>query len=266
MEKAQQHGRGRAMVNGVELNYEVKGTGPHPIICIPGTLGTLDDFRPQMDYFGRENSGFTIVAFDPRGYGKSRPAKRFEEGKNFLLSDAKDAHTLMQKLSFPKYSVLGWSDGGIVSIFLASEYPDAVQKLIVLGANAYVSKGDEELYKKFEDVSTWSEDHRGRLTPIYGDSLQELFSSWIRSMRSFQTQSNGDICTKELAKITCSTLVVNGRKDPFVPMFHATYICDRIKDCRLEVFEEGEHDLSLKFPQEFNKRVENFLMSCSSHF
>ena len=95
---------GRAQVNGTELHYEMRGNGPHPIVCIPGALGTIEsDFRPQVEYFGREGSGFTVVAFDPRGYGQSRPANRFDTGEHFFFTDAKDAHVLMQTLSFTTY-------------------------------------------------------------------------------------------------------------------------------------------------------------------
>ena len=257
---------GRAKVNGAELHYEMRGNGPHPIVCIPGALGTIDsDFRPQMEYFGRDESGFTIIAFDPRGYGQSRPAKRFEKGTNFFLTDAKDAHTLMQTLSFPKYSVIGWSDGGIASLVLASEYPDAVRNLVALGANAYVSKEDVDLYEKLRDISTWSDRMKEPLIKVYGDSLQELWSTWMDSINAFQTQNDGDICTKELSKIICPTLVVQGAKDPLVPTFHATHLRDRIKGSRLEVFEEGKHNLHLRFHQEFNKMVEEFLRSNEKH-
>jgi len=92
-----------ADINGVKLHYQVRGSGSHPLVCLPGALGTIEnDFSPQLDYFGREESGFTIVAFDPRGYGGSRPVQRFKDGSNFFMVDADDAHTLMQELSFHK--------------------------------------------------------------------------------------------------------------------------------------------------------------------
>ena len=31
--------------------------------------GMILHYEPQLDYFGREGSGFKIVSFDPRGYG-----------------------------------------------------------------------------------------------------------------------------------------------------------------------------------------------------
>ena len=94
--------RGFVQVNdGTQLYYEVRGTGSHALLCIPGALASSEHFMPQLDYFGKEGSDFKIVAFDPRGYGSSRPAKRYEENTNFLSSDAEDANALMQALSLP---------------------------------------------------------------------------------------------------------------------------------------------------------------------
>ena len=45
----------------------------------------------------------------------------------------------MKALSFKKFSVLGWSDGGVSATILAALYPDSVQKLVIWDSNAYVS-------------------------------------------------------------------------------------------------------------------------------
>ncbi len=144
-------------------------------------------------------------------------------------------------------------------VILASEYPDAVRKLVALGANAYVSKEDVDLYEKLRDISTWSDKMRDPLIKVYGNSLQELWSTWMDSIIEFQSHNDGDICSKELAKIICPTLIVQGAKDPLVPSFHATYLRDKIGNSKLEVFEEGKHNLHLRFHQDFNKIVEEFL-------
>ena len=59
---------------------------------------------------------------------------------HFLKIDALDGHALMQALSFKKFSVLGWSDGGVSAIILAALFPESVQKLVIWGSNAYHMK------------------------------------------------------------------------------------------------------------------------------
>ena len=244
-------------INGAKLHYEVRGSGMHPVICIPGALGTAKtDFGPQLDYFGRKGSGFKIVSFDPRGYGASRPAERFDA--NFFETDAKDANALMQSLSLPKFSVLGWSDGGVAALYLASMFPENVKRLVIWGANAYVTKDDIELYEKIRDISNWGTKMQIELLRVYGPSLQALWSRWIDTVTKILNEG-GDICMGKLGKIKCQTLILHGAKDPLVPSFHAHYLHEHLTDSQLEVLEEGKHNLHLRYSKEFNKMVEDFL-------
>ena len=67
------HVQGEAFstINGVQLHYEVRGNGMHLVICIPGALGSArSHYEPQLDYFGREGSGFLkLCRLIHRGYG-----------------------------------------------------------------------------------------------------------------------------------------------------------------------------------------------------
>lgn len=51
-----------------------------------------------------------------------------------------------QALGFVKFSLLGWSDGGITAMIAAAKNPDVISKMVVWGANAFVSQQDLELY------------------------------------------------------------------------------------------------------------------------
>jgi valacyclovir hydrolase len=50
-------------------------------------------------------------------------------------------------LKLEKYSVLGWSDGGITALILAATFPDSIKKLVVWGANAFIHEKDCAIYK-----------------------------------------------------------------------------------------------------------------------
>ena len=82
-------------VNGVDLHFEKAGTDSQVVLCMPGALGSTEsDFAPQIKGL---SSRFTVVAFDPRGYGKSRPPER-DFPSDFFVRDAWDAAELMRKL------------------------------------------------------------------------------------------------------------------------------------------------------------------------
>lgn len=51
-----------------------------------------------------------------------------------------------QALGFAKFSLLGWSDGGITALIAAAKNPDKIKKMVVWGSNAFVSQQDLQLY------------------------------------------------------------------------------------------------------------------------
>lgn len=84
-------------VNGVQLHYVCRGEGPCPLLLIPAALGCAEQqYQPQLEHFGREGSGFKVVSFDPRGYGKSRDIERPKSDS--FVTDAIDGHKLMSSL------------------------------------------------------------------------------------------------------------------------------------------------------------------------
>ena len=253
-----------AVRNGqLRLHYEMWGSGSRAILCFPGALGTaLTDFLPQLEYFGRGGSGYTIIGIDPLGYGASRPPDRVFQVKpdHFLKMDAIDGHTIMQALSFKKFSILGWSDGGVSAIILAALFPGSVEKLVVWGANAYVTKDDIALFEKTRDISNWSQRMRDPMEKVYGDSFQTLWSDWIDGLTAiYEKRKNGDLCLEEVERVQCPTLIVHGAKDAMCPQFHAAYLHQKIRHSKMVVMEEGKHNLHLRYATEFNKVVNDFL-------
>lgn len=142
-------------VSNIEINCVRVGDRGHggvdniqnAVILMPGACGSSwTDFRPQIEQLGNLLAGYTIIAWDPPGYGKSIPPVR-EFPIDFFHKDAKYAHGLMTILGFMRYSVLGWSDGGITAVIMAAKYSEHVDKLVIWGVNSYVLPTELELYE-----------------------------------------------------------------------------------------------------------------------
>ncbi|XP_074055508.1 valacyclovir hydrolase [Macrotis lagotis] len=245
-------------VNGVHLHYQKTGEGKHAVLLLPGMLGSgQNDFEPQLKNLNKQL--FTVVAWDPRGYGHSIPPNR-DFPVDFFERDAKDAIDLMKTLKFKTVSLLGWSDGGITSLIAAAKYPSYINKLVIWGANAYVTDVDEMLYHGIRDVSKWSERTRKPLEALYGrEYLAKTCENWVDGILQFKDLPDGNICRHLLPLIKCPTLIIHGEKDPLVPRFHADFIHKHVKGSRLHLMPEGKHNLHLRFADEFNKLVEDFL-------
>lgn len=80
-------------VDGKKIHYETAGNGNHILLLMPGALGTgKNDFLPQLT--GLDGSIFKIIAWDPPGYGQSRPPER--DFNDFYHKDAEIAAKLMK--------------------------------------------------------------------------------------------------------------------------------------------------------------------------
>ncbi|XP_073487070.1 valacyclovir hydrolase-like [Aquarana catesbeiana] len=250
----------RVQINGVNIHYQRTGGGAHGVLLLPGVLGSgQTDFQPQLKQLNK--NAFTLIAWDPRGYGLSIPPYR-DYPMDFFERDAKDAVDLMQYLQFKKFSLLGWSDGGITALIAAGIYPSLINKLVIWGANAYVTEEDLKMYNAVKDVSNWSQKMRQPMEELYGkEYFANTFSAWVEAISQFPNVSNGNICQHLLPLIDCPTLIIHGVKDPMVPSFHPDYLHQHIKNSRLHLMPKGKHNLHLRYAEEFNSLVEQFLLS-----
>ncbi|XP_050716773.1 valacyclovir hydrolase-like isoform X2 [Eriocheir sinensis] len=248
----------QVMVDGLQLNYEVAGTGDKVAFCLPGALGTAkSDFGPQLSSLAGDK--LTVISWDPPGYGKSRPPPR-NFCKDFLRKDAILASQMMETLGHGKYALLGWSDGGITALMMAAMFPHQVSEMVVWGGNAFLTEEDINIYKNIRDINKWSERMRAPLEAIYGkEYFRATWEGWVDAFVKVYEEEGGDLCLSDLEKILCPTLIVHGRKDPMVPCQHAEHLSENIKTAELVYMDDGKHNIHLRYPEEFNKLVMEFL-------
>lgn len=243
------------------INIVEAGTGDRGVLLMPGALGSAwTDFKPQIEQLPALLPNHRIVAWDPPGYGKSRPPNK-TFGLDFYEKDAEAAAQLMEAIGLKRFSVLGWSDGGITGLVLAGTKPDVVEKLVIWGANAYITKPEAEIYEGIRDVSKWSARMREPMEKVYGkEGFPQIWSAWVDGMLNLYRKRDGDICKGVLANIRAPTFIVHGAKDPMIVPEHVPYLKEAVKSTELvHVFPDGKHNIHLKYAEEFNKLVSGFL-------
>lgn len=252
-------------VGEFRIHYEMVGTGNNFVFLMPGALGSSrTDFNPQLE--GLDHKKWTIIAWDPPGYGYSRPPERTFP-VDFFRRDAECAARLIEKVlpsggdGVREVSVVGWSDGGITALIMTAMHPEIVRRLVVFGTNAYVTSDDLKLYEAIRDVATWSPRMRAPMEQLYGSEyFGSLWSMWVDAMNTIYRERNGDICKAELSAITCPTLILHGKKDAIVPQFHPDFLKANIENVRYIELEDGKHNLHQKYADVFNREVEKFLL------
>ncbi|MDN3594642.1 alpha/beta fold hydrolase [Zunongwangia endophytica] len=111
-------------VNNIQLHYVAGGTG-QPLICLPGWPQTWYSFHKVIPELAKK---YTVIAVDIRGMGSSdKPINGYDK-----KTMAKDIFELINKLGIQKAHVLGHDIGGMVASSFAFNYPQAVDKLILM--------------------------------------------------------------------------------------------------------------------------------------
>jgi pimeloyl-ACP methyl ester carboxylesterase len=113
------------IVNGVKLYYEKTGSGS-PIILLHGNGEDHTIFDKLAE---KLSADYTVYAPDSRCHGKS------SAGKLDYALMAEDIVEFIRALGLEKPVLYGFSDGGIIGLIIAMQYPEILSKLIVNGVN-----------------------------------------------------------------------------------------------------------------------------------
>jgi pimeloyl-ACP methyl ester carboxylesterase len=120
---------GYAPVNGLQMYYEIHGSGGTPLLLLHGGLFNIDlQFGPLLPSLA---GGRQVIATDFQGHGRTNDLDR-------PLSSAdltSDVVGLLQHLEVPQVDVFGFSIGGAVAMHLAIKHPELIRKLIVSSAS-----------------------------------------------------------------------------------------------------------------------------------
>ncbi|XP_037951980.1 valacyclovir hydrolase-like [Teleopsis dalmanni] len=252
----------KVKVGNVDINIVEAGSGNNSVLLMPGALGSAwTDFKPQIENLPKLLPNYTIIAWDPPGYGKSIPPKR-NFGLAFFQDDAKCAVDLMKSINRPKFSILGWSDGGITALIMAGRYTENIEKLAIWGAGAYLNKEEVKALQNIRDVNKWSPRMREPMEQVYGaERFAELWGEWTDAAIDFYTHCDGNFCRSEVTKIKSPTFILHGKKDPMIAAEHIPYLRQRLPFAKYHEFPDGKHNIHLRYPDEFNKLVSDFFLT-----
>ena len=113
----------KANVNGLNLEYEVKGSG-EPVLLI--STGPIAD-SPLPLFPEKALAGYRLIRYRQRGLDRSNGA-----GPVSFAKHAADAAGLLDHLGVRRAHVAGHSTGALIALQLAVDRPDVVQALALL--------------------------------------------------------------------------------------------------------------------------------------
>lgn len=125
------------------IAYLDEGQGP-VVVMVHGNMSSSVHYEPLIT---RLKDKYRCVALDLRGFGDSSYNERFDT----LEELCDDVNLFTEALGIDSYYLVGWSNGGGVSLKLCSKYPEKVKKFFDIegaGLKGY------PLYKKENYQST----------------------------------------------------------------------------------------------------------------
>lgn len=111
--------------NGETIGYRKRGEGDKVLILVHGNMSTSKHWDTVMESMPSE---YTTYAIDMRGFGASTYNTRANSLKDF----SEDLKLFVDGLGLKKFYLAGWSTGGGVVMHFAIDYPEYVEKLILV--------------------------------------------------------------------------------------------------------------------------------------
>ena len=264
-------------VDGVRVHYQEAGDeNAPPIILIHGFISSNLIWSHVLLPLARK--GFRVIAPDLPGYGYSdKPA----DAHYTIAEQAGFVAGFMERLGIKKAIVAGASYGGAIAATVALDYPDRVDKLILIGA---VTNDDAK--KKFL--------LRVSCLPLIGDIATPLFlgSRWIlrlrmqdmyrrmqrpinemmvasrhhllatanthRAMVRTARAWSANRIEREASLIRQPTVLMWGDQDDHIPLDNAFRLRDAIPNSKLIVFRNCGHIPAAEQPENFVDAVAEF--------
>ncbi len=219
---------------------ETYGSGK-PLLMIHGNGGSISTFAGNIPYFSKD---YKVIIADSRAQGKSVDSK---DSLSFEMM-ADDYAALLDEMHIDSAYVIGWSDGGINALLLASRHPEKVKKLASSGANLWPDS-------TAIDPKIWLEEKRdyADYKDKAGKNAQELAKRKIFLLDWEQP----NIPLAELHKIKCPALIICGDHD-VIRTTHTQLIYKNIPAANLWVVEHSGHGTLFEHKWRFNHNINNF--------
>ncbi len=257
---------GCVTVGNTDMYYVSFGEGKKKLIVLPGLSDGLWTVKGKAwllsGSFKHFFKDYTVYMF----------SRKNDLPENYSIKEmADDQAEAMKNLGIDKAIVMGVSQGGMVSQFLAANYPELVEKLILVVTAPYANGTIKSVVTKWIDM-TKSDSYTNLMLDTAEKVYTEKFNeknkkilpmlaritkpaSYDRFLTNAHAILNFD-AREELAKITCPTYIMAGNKDNVVGNEAPYELKAGIKDSEMMIFDGLGHGLFEEDKNFYNKVLE----------
>jgi 3-oxoadipate enol-lactonase len=261
----------RATINGVDLQYEISGSGEETIVFLNGIAMSIAHWKPIAEEMGRR---WRWLGHDFRGQLLSPQAC---SGRPVRLDDhVEDLRCLLQSLGLTRVHLVGTSYGAEVALLFASTHPAMAASLVVID-------GASELDPLLRaTVEAWKAAARADPVVFYRTIIPWNYSSayiganaealarreaavaglprgYFEDFAALCDAFLGIDVTPKLPRITCPTLVLVGEKDILKHAAFARIITSGIPGAQMRILSGAGHAAVTENPHAVLAVIEAFL-------
>lgn len=259
---------GNIKIGNTDMDYISFGNGKKVLVMIPGLGDALKTVKGTAIVFAMMYRDFA-KEYKVYVFSRKNQIEKDYSTKNM----AKDQVEAIKKLGIYKASFMGVSQGGMIAQYIAIDYPELIDKLVLA---VTVSKQNETLQSVVKNWITMAEanDYKGIVIDTAEKSYSDKYIKKYRllypilsrvgkpkDLRRFIIQANACIhhnAYNELDKIKCQTLVIGGDSDRVVGRNSSEDIAERISGSKLIIYKDLGH-MAYEEAKDFNYQVLNFL-------
>jgi valacyclovir hydrolase len=231
------------------IYYEDGGSGD-PVLLLPGFAGSITEFSALRESLMA--AGYRVITADLPGSGRSLPQPRVYPA-TYYQDDARSFAALLQHLGVGPAHLMGFSDGGEVSLLMAILSPDQARSVVTWGAAGTINDPDGQLRAAMDNVVDNPipplRHFREYLVATYGeDNARAMTQSAVKALGAI-VDAGGDISLSKADRITCPALLITGEHDFFAPMPLVTKIAGHIRKAKALKVEGAGHDVHNARPE-----------------
>jgi pimeloyl-ACP methyl ester carboxylesterase/DNA-binding CsgD family transcriptional regulator len=267
-----------AQRDGLNIAYQVTGTGPVDLVLVAGFVSHL-----ALDWTERRHAHFLhrlgtfsrLIRFDKRGTGMSdRPGELPD-----LETRMGDVAAVMEAARSEQAVLFGYSEGGPMSILYAASHPERVMGLVIYSSHARrlwapdypwgARREDRARYAvQVEHDWGWEADMR-HMCPSADEELARWWGQRCRAAISpgaarALIEMNSLVDVREtLSAVQTPTLVLHRRHDTDSRIEEGRYLADHIAGAELIELDGADHFVAVD-PDQILDPVEEFVRGLES--
>lgn len=247
---------------GVRLWYTDSGGSGVAMVLLHANTGNADGW--QYNIPGFVEAGYRVIAFDRRGWGRSRANPQTGPQPGTI---AEDLHALVEHLGIERFHLVGVAGGGFAAYDYVLWHPERLRSLVVAASGGAIV--DQELSKLREKTTlpafrSWPAEFR-EVSTGYMATNPEGLKRWLEIHHNSQQKGapaqpqRTTITFEKLKTIRVPTLLMPGDQDLQCPPWVMRRQLAAIPSAEFIVVSEASHSINWEQPEAFNHHALEFI-------